>query len=46
MAKIRSIISTHYQFSELSDVRPLILELLEDDNFTCQDWKKVIHQDV
>jgi hypothetical protein len=46
MSKIRTIVSTHYRFSEFSDVRPLIQELLEKDNFTCQDWKKVTLQDL
>ncbi len=46
MHKIRGIVATHYRFCELHDVRPLIIELLENDNFACRDLKKVIHMDI
>jgi len=46
MQKIRTIVSLHYRFSKYNNVRQHIMELLKDDNFTCQDWKKVMKKDI
>jgi hypothetical protein len=41
MAKVRDLIPSHYGFSSYEDVRPLIVELLHDDNFACPNLKEV-----
>ena len=41
VAKVRDLLPSHYGFSGYDDIRPLIVELLHDDNFTCPNLKNV-----
>jgi Domain of unknown function (DUF6532) len=41
VAKVRDLLPSHYGFSGYDDIRPLIVELLHDDNFTCPNLKDV-----
>ena len=39
VAKVQDLLPSHYGFSGHDDIRPLIVELLCDDNFTCPNLK-------
>ncbi len=41
LGKIWDLIPSHYQFSTYQDIRPLIIQLLDNNNFTCRDWEQV-----
>jgi hypothetical protein len=46
MSRLRDVVASHYNFSERTDMRPFISAMLENDNFTCEDYTKVIQQDM
>lgn len=37
LGKVRDLIPSHYQFSNYKDVRPLVNELLHNDDFACPE---------
>lgn len=37
LGKVRDLIPSHYQFSNHKDVRPLVNELLRNDDFACPE---------
>jgi hypothetical protein len=37
LGKVRDLIPSHYKFSNHNNVRPLVIMLFHEDNFTCPD---------
>ena len=37
LGKVRDIIPSHYKFSNYNDVRPLVIQLLHEDDFACPE---------
>ena len=37
LGKVRDLIPSHYKFSNHNDVRPLVIQLLHEDNFACPE---------
>jgi len=37
LGKVRDLIPSHYKFSNHNDVRPLVIQLLHEDDFACPE---------
>jgi hypothetical protein len=37
LGKVRDLIPSHYKFSNYNNVRPLVIQLLHEDNFACPE---------
>lgn len=46
MTKIRVIISVHYKFDTSKKIKGLVIALIADDNFTCQNYRKITKQSI
>ena len=42
MLRLKDVVASYYNFLERTNMRPFILVMLENDNFMCKDYIKVI----
>jgi hypothetical protein len=42
MLRLRDVVTSHYNFLKQNNIHLFILAILENDNFICKDYIKVI----